>query len=56
MLGIALLELTRRAQEQVFAHKVRLCVNERHHVLQLVAEPKGSARLIVAAAPPKPTG
>ena len=55
VLDISLLELTARAQQQVLAHQPGLGVDERHHVLQLVAEAEGTARLIVAAACPDTT-
>ncbi len=42
MLDIALPELMGRAQEQMLTHEARFCVDERHHVLQLVTETKGS--------------
>jgi hypothetical protein len=38
MLDIAFLELTGCAEEQMRAHKARLGMNERHHVLQLIAK------------------
>ncbi len=54
VLDIALQELAARAQQQVFAHPPRLGVDERHHVLQLIAKAKGAARLVVAATRPDP--
>ncbi len=53
MLDISLRELTGRAAEQVLAHEAWLCVDERHHVLQLVAETEGAPRLVVSAPCPK---
>ena len=44
MLNIALPELTAGAEEQVLAHQARLGVDERHHVLQLIAETERAAR------------
>ena len=52
MLHIALAELTRRAQQQMLAHQLRLGMDERHRVLQLIAETEGAARLIESAARP----
>ena len=43
MLDIPFLKLMGRAEEKVLAHEARLCVDERHHVLQLVAETKSAA-------------
>ena len=56
MLDISFRELTGRAQEQVLAHEARLGVDERHHVLQLIAETEGAPRLVVAAPRPKTAG
>lgn len=53
--GAFFLELTGRAQQQLLAHEARLSMDERHHILQLVAETESAARLIVAAASPKTT-
>ena len=53
MLDITFLELMRRAEEDMFAREDRVCVDERHHVLQLVAETEGAPRLVVSAAGPK---
>ena len=55
MLYVAFPELTARTAQQVLAQEVRLGVNERHQVLQLIAEAKGAARLVVAAARPQAT-
>ena len=52
MLDVAFQELTARTERDLRAHEARFSVNEGHHVLQLVAETKGSARLVVAAARP----
>jgi hypothetical protein len=38
MLDVAFPELTGCTEEQMLAHKARLGVNERHHVLQLIAK------------------
>ena len=40
----------------MLAHELRLGMDQRHHVLQLIAEAEGAARLVVAAARPKPAG
>ena len=53
MLDITLLELMGRTQEEMLAHEARFCVDERHHVLQLVAETEGAPRLVVSAPGPK---
>ena len=53
MLDISLLELTGRAKEEVLAHEARLGVDERHHVLQLIAETEGAPGLVVSAPRPK---
>ena len=53
VLDIAFLELTGCAEEQVLAHQVRLGVDERHHVLQLIAETEGAPRLVVSAPRPQ---
>src|SRR3990170_931118 len=53
MLDITLLELMGCAQEEMLTHEPRLGVDERHHVLQLVAETEGAPRLVVSAAGPK---
>ena len=42
MLDISLLKLTGRTEEEVLAHQARFGVDERHHVLQLVAETEGA--------------
>ena len=55
MLDISLLELAGCTQEQVLAHETRLGVDERHYVLQLVAETEGAARLVVSGSSPKTT-
>src|SRR3970282_2013046 len=53
MLDIPFLELMRRAEEDMFAREDRVCVDERHHVLQLVAKTEGTPRLVGSAAGPK---
>src|SRR3990172_5462008 len=53
MLDITLLELMGSAEEEMLTHEDRVCVDERHHVLQLVAETEGTPRLVVSAAGPK---
>jgi hypothetical protein len=53
MLNISLRELPGGAAEQVLAHEVRPGVDERHHVLQLIAETEGPTRLVGSAARPK---
>jgi hypothetical protein len=42
MLDIAFLELTGGTEEQVCAHKTWLGVNERHHILKLIAKTKST--------------
>ena len=56
MLDIAFLELAARAEEQLLAHQMRLGMDERHHVLQLIAETEGASRLVVSAPRPKTAG
>ncbi len=56
VLDIALGELAGGCAQQVFAHQRGLGMDERHAVLQLVAEAEGTARLVVAAARPEPAG
>ena len=56
VLHVAFRELVRRTQQQVVAHALRLRVQHRHRILQLIAETKRAARLIVAAARKKPAG
>ena len=56
MLDIAFAELTRRAAQQVLAHERGLGMDERHHVLQLIAEAERAAGLVIAAAPPQTAG
>jgi hypothetical protein len=53
MLDIAFHELTRRGAKEVLARERGLGVDERHGVLQLVAEAKGTAGLVVAAPCPQ---
>jgi hypothetical protein len=53
MLDISFRELTGSAAEQVLAHEVRPGVDERHHVLQLIAETEGPARLVGSAPRPE---
>ena len=52
MLHVALDELPAGAQQQVLAQQARLGVDQRHDVLQLVAETERAPRLVEAAAPP----
>src|SRR5208282_4967037 len=56
MLDIALAKLTGRAEEQVLTKQVRLGMDKRHHVLQLVAETEGTPRLVECAPPPNTAG
>src|SRR5512142_807642 len=53
MLNVPLLEVAGRTSEEVPANEARFRVNERHHVLQLIAETEGAARLVVSAPCPK---
>src|SRR5579883_1397527 len=52
VLDIAFMKLTPRANEQVVAHKTGLCIDKRHHVLQLIGKAEGASRLIETAARP----
>jgi hypothetical protein len=56
MLDISLRELTGAASEQMLAQKVWRGVDERHPVLQLIAETKRTSRLVVSAPRPKTAG
>ena len=56
MLDVSFPELAGCAAEQVLAHEARLGVDERHYVLQLVAETEGAARLVVSVSSPKTAG
>src|SRR3972149_11629420 len=53
MLDITFLELMRRAEEEMLTHKTRVCMYERHHVLQLVPKTESPPRLVVSAAGPE---
>jgi hypothetical protein len=53
MLDISLMELTGSTEEEVLAHEARLGVDERHHVLQLIAETEGAPWLVVSIPGPK---
>src|SRR3990172_7579708 len=53
MLDITLLELMRRTEEDMLTRETRVCVDESHHILQLVAETEGTPRLVVSAAGPE---
>ena len=53
VLHVAFAELAGRAEQQVFAQQARLGMDERHRVLQLIAEAESAARLVVAAARPQ---
>ena len=46
MLHVAFFELARGRSQYLLAGNLRLCVNERAHVLQLVSKPVSAARLI----------
>jgi len=52
MLDISLPELAGRAADEVLAQQARLGVNQRHRILQLIAEAECAARLVVSAARP----
>ena len=54
VLDVTFAELVGRAAQEVFARKPGLGMDERHHVLQLVAKTESAARLIVAATRPQP--
>src|SRR5688572_9271002 len=53
MLHVAFAELMRRAAQQMLAGEARLSVQQRHDVLQLIAEAERTARLVMAAARPE---
>ena len=55
MLDIAFLKLSGCAKKEVFAHQVRLGMDERHRILKLIAEPEGPTRLIISAPRPQTT-
>ncbi len=55
MLHVPLGKLPRRAAQQVFAYQARLGVNERRHILQLVAETKCASGLIERVPAPQAT-
>jgi hypothetical protein len=42
MLNIPLLKLTSRTEQEMFANHAGFGMDERHHVLQLVAEAEGA--------------
>ena len=52
MLDVAFEKLVRRTAQQVLAYQRRRGVDQRHHVLKLIAEAEGAARLIERGAPP----
>ena len=54
MLHIAFAELMRGGAQQMLAGEGRFGMHQRHHILQLVAESKGSAGLIKPRAAPEP--
>ncbi|KFB72658.1 MAG: hypothetical protein AW09_002150 [Candidatus Accumulibacter phosphatis] len=56
VLDVAFQELPTGAQQQMLPQQPGLGVDQRHHVLQLVAEPEGAARLVVAATRPESAG
>jgi hypothetical protein len=53
MLNISLRELTGRARSKCSRTRAGLRVDERHHVLQLIAETEGAPRLVGCASRPK---
>ena len=55
VLHVAFLELVRSCEQDLFARDFRTAVDERHHVLQLIAETKRAARLIKRGARPDAT-
>jgi hypothetical protein len=56
MLDISFLKLAGGAKKQMLALKARFGVNERHYILQLIAEAEGAPRLVVSGSRPKPAG
>ncbi len=56
VLNVAFDELPAGAHQQMGADQPRLGVNERHDVLQLVAEAERAARLVIPAARPESAG
>ena len=53
VLHVAFDELPSRGAEQMLAREVGPGQQQRHHVLQLIAEAEGAARLVVAGARPE---
>src|SRR6516225_2305842 len=56
MLHVALLKLTRRGEQDLFARFARCAVDDGHRVLELVAKTKCSTRLVKRRPAPHPTG
>ena len=56
VLHVALHELPRRGAQQMLPRQPARRHRQRHHVLQLVAEPVGAPRLVEGRARPHPTG
>ena len=56
VLDVALDELARRRAQQMLAGEVAASQGDRHHVLELVAEPVGPARLVERGPCPHPAG
>ena len=56
VLHVALAELALGAADQLLAGEPRCRMDQRHGVLQLIAETVGAAGLIIAAAAPQPAG
>jgi hypothetical protein len=52
VLDIPFPKLAARTQEQLGTQQPRLRVDQRHGVLQLIAEAESAARLVIAAARP----
>ena len=56
VLHVAFWELLSGTPEQMLSHDLRLCMHQRHGVLQLIAESECAAGLVIAAARPKAAG
>src|SRR5437762_2121376 len=56
VLHVAFVKLARGAEQQVFTYKAWFGMDQRHHILQLVAKTDRASRLIEAAARPETAG
>ena len=55
MLHVTFFKLVRSREQDLFARDVRLAIDKRHHVLQLIAKTKSAAGLIESSARPHAT-